>query len=139
MPVKGYRLINVINTVGVVIFTVYSFIFGVCGAFYLFKINYIKAVCMLSWCIMGNTRYGQRYWATYMLHSHELLSHVNLCCKGPSATMLAFKLAHSDSAILMTKSAIIFRTKCKIKSQKLLKKPYTGKCGESQLFIELLV
>lgn len=55
VPVKGYRLINVINTVGVVIFTVYSFIFGVSGAFYLFKINYIKAVCMLSGCIMGNT------------------------------------------------------------------------------------
>lgn len=48
VPVKGYRLINVINTVGVVIFTVYSFIFGGSGAFYLFKINYIKAVCMLS-------------------------------------------------------------------------------------------
>lgn len=55
VPVKGYRLINVINTVGVVIFTVYSFIFGVSGAFYLFKINYINAVCMLSRCIMGNT------------------------------------------------------------------------------------
>lgn len=43
VPVKGYRLINVINTVGVVILGVYSFLFGVSGAFYPFKMNYIKA------------------------------------------------------------------------------------------------
>lgn len=75
-----------------------------------------------------------------MLHPHELLSHVNLRCEAPNATMLAFKFAHSDSAIIMTKFAILFRMKCKIESSsKFLTKPNMGKFGESQLFSELLV